>query len=118
MDIIQQMTEGAGKILAKLLTHKEEANEIIVEEATAGRQIGALIWALVESGEVAEAERLLFREMRENFDFDLYNTGLEFFAALNALPDERLNACGYRREQIAEGERTLFEILQSHCGLK
>ena len=118
MDVIQQMIRGSGEVLAKILFRKEEDHEIIVEYAATSKEVGILIWSLLASEDFGEAERLLLREMRDNFDFDLYETGLEFFNALDKLSDAELESRGYSRARIDDGARKLFQILKDKCGLK
>ena len=118
MDVIQQMIRGSGEVLAKLLFRKDESREIIVEYAATSKEVGILIWSLLASNDYGEAETLLLKEMRENFDFDLYDTGLEFFSALDKMSDEELEARGYDRDRIDEGARKLFGIVLDRCGLK
>ncbi|GHU98641.1 hypothetical protein FACS1894211_02720 [Clostridia bacterium] len=118
MDVIQQMIHGSGEILAKFLFHKEEDHEIVVEYAASSREVGILIWSLLASNDYGEAEALLLRELDDRFDFDLYDTGLEFFNALAQLTDGELAEHSYSREKIDEGAGRLFGILKKKCGLK
>ena len=118
MDVIQQMIKGSGEILAKLLFRKEEGHEMIVEYAATSKEVGILIWSLLASNDFGEAEALLLKEMRENFDFELYDTGIEFFNALDKLSDDELIAHSYTRERIDEGATRLFQILKDRCGIR
>jgi hypothetical protein len=118
MDVIQQIIRGSGEVLAKFLFRKEEDHEIVVEHAASSREVGILIWSLLASNDYGEAEALLLKELDEHFDFDLYDTGLEFFNALDNLSDAELTERGYGRERIDEGARRLFEILKKKCGLR
>ena len=118
MDVIQQMIRGSGEVLAKLLFRKDESREIIVEYAATAKEVGILIWSLLASSDYGEAEELLLKEMRDNFDFDLYDTGLEFFNALDNMSDAELAEHGYDRDRIDEGARRLFAIVLDRCGLK
>ena len=118
MDVIQQIIRGSGEILAKFLFRKQEGHEIIVEHAASAREVGILVWSLLASNDYAEAERLLLKELDDHFDFDLYDTGLEFFNALDTLSDQELEDRGYNREKIEEGALKMFQILKKKCGLK
>ena len=112
------MMHGAGEVLAKLLLRREEAHELIVEQAATSKETGLLIWSLLAAQDYNEAERILLKELRDNFDFDLYDTGIQFFNALDKLSDEELEARGYARERIEIGFGKQFAILKDKCGLK
>jgi len=118
MDVIQQMIHGAGEVLAKLLLRREEAHELIVEQAATSKETGILIWSLLAAQDYNEAEKVLLKELRDNFDFDLYDIGVEFFNALDKLSDEELVAHGYSKERIDEGFERQFAVLKDKCGLK
>jgi len=118
MDVIQQMIRGGGEVLAKLLTHKEEAHEIVVEQASASREACILIWSLLAAEDYGEAERMLLKELDYNFDFELYDTGVEFFNALDKLSDAELAAHNYARDRIDAGFQKQFAILIDKCGFK
>ena len=118
MDVIQQIIKGSGEILAKLLFRKEESHEIIVEHAASAREVGVIIWSLLASRDYVAAESLLLKELNDNFDFELYDTGLKFFNALDNLSDEELGNRGYSRDMIEAGAMKMFEILKKKCGLK
>jgi len=112
------MIHGSGEVLAKLLFRKDEEHETIVEYAASASEVGILVWSLLASKDYNDAESLLLGELDRNFDFEVYDTGWEFFYALEKMSDEELFNHGYSREQIWEGERRLVAILMDKCGLR
>ena len=118
MDVIQQIIQGSGEVLAKLLLRKEESHEIIVEQPASAKEVGVLVWSLLAAEDYGAAEKLLLKQLNDNFDFELYNTGLEFFNALDKMSDKELEARAYSRRAAEEGAKKLFAVLKKKCGLK
>lgn len=59
---------------------------------------------LVARGEIGQAEDLLFAEL----DFsnpEAFRVAADFYESLAALPDARLEACSYSREEVLDGLR-------------
>ena len=113
MDVIQHAIEGIGMLLAKLL-HKERGSghQIIIDKVAAEDETSLIVGAMAASGDINGAESYLFAELERRFDLGLYAFGLDFFAGLNGMTDERLRACNYSREEIAQGLADLQRLLE------
>ena len=72
----------------------------------------AQLAALVRAEKLCEAENLLF-EALEAEDPEVLPAALEFYRALNGLPDETLERCGFPRDEILSGLREVCSL----CGL-
>ena len=64
--------------------------------------------ALVREEQFCRAEDLLFEAVEEG-DPEALSAGLRFYSDLNRLPDETLERCGFPRDEILSGLRSLCD---------
>ncbi len=57
---------------------------------------------LVDSGEICQAENLLFSEA-DGENVDALRAALQFYQDINAFSDAKLASCNFSREEIADG---------------
>jgi len=103
MDTIEQMIEGIGKMLAKILLNKEPKQEFVIEHLSAGETLHAKLDYMISEGKINEAENLLFEELMIFSSAEVYAAGLEFYAYLNSLPEEFLHENNFSKEEIRQG---------------
>jgi len=111
MDIIQQMLDGMGKMLAKILLGKEAKKEIFVEHAAVGDRLQGKLSALVAEGKINAAEDLLFEELGLFSCPEVYMAGLDFYEHLNSLSEEYLRECDFSKEEIRQGLNDMQKVV-------
>ena len=112
---MRQIESLSRFVFSVLLGKEPESTVQLTEEApTTGEPapLRAQLAALVRAEKLCEAENLLF-EALEAEDPEVLPAALEFYRALNGLPDETLERCGFPRDEILSGLREVCSL----CGL-
>lgn len=114
-DWLMRQIEAISAMLAYMLTGKKP-KQVSVEENAQTRSDSNRLYgklrALVEHGNICEAENLLFAAMEES-DPEVPDAAVQFYTDINKLSDDALEACNFSREEIMDG---LKEICR-HYGL-
>jgi len=111
MDTIENMIEGIGKMLAKLLLNKVPKQELVLDLVCVGENLQAKLYYLVSEGKINEAENLLFEELRLYSAPESYAAGLEFYDYLNSLPIEFLEANDFTKAEIEQGLSDMLKTI-------
>lgn len=103
---IGQLTRMMGMLL---LGRQVEAEDFIGEQGLLSDDALILqtLLNMVAKGDINGAENLLFEYIDEEPRQALLDVAIRFYSNLNRLTDERLEACDYSREEIAEGLRAV-----------
>jgi len=103
-DFLLRQIEDAIARAIRFAFKSGEPAQTLVEQDFDGqtRELRAELLALIERGELADAEDLLFAELAPGQPPSLA-LALWFYERLNALSDEALAAGGFSREEIARG---------------
>lgn len=110
-DFILKEIHKAIRFLVLLIFNKKEVkiDEILYRESPEYNMFFARIKDLVNSGEISEAEDLIF----ENYDKDnlIYlEIGLWFYDEINYLSDDKLEEMNFSRAEIKEGLKDLLQF--------
>lgn len=97
---------GKGRELSSDI-HLEAPRQIAGDAGTLDYRLAAL----VQRGQLGRAEDLLFEALAAG-DPEALPAGLRFYSELNGFPDERLERCGFPRDEILSGLRELCD----RCG--
>ena len=116
-DFLMRQIEIIARTLAKLLFNKETAEYVITnqENITETDIVHNDLLNLIGEGKINEAENLLFEkieeEVEENPDGYIYlEVAIDFYSRLNDLSNKILDGCGFEREEINEGIRSVAEM--------
>lgn len=107
-DYVLRMIQDMSRMIASLLgletesPYRPEQSRIVRFGDEPG--LPERIRQLADSGEINQAENLLFEEL-DFSDPGKASVALEFYRHLNTFSDARLETCGYSREEILEGLR-------------
>lgn len=105
-DWLMRQIEAISRFVFSVLLDKEPGSTIrLTEEApTAGdpNPLGTKVAALVQEERFGAAEDLLFEAVAQG-DPEALPVALRFYTALNQLPDETLERCGFPRDEILSG---------------
>lgn len=109
-DMVIRQVRDMTRMLAKILYGKNTAAYEYKQEdcLTAADSLYARLIALVEDGQINEAENRLYDELLHDEDA-VYEAAIGFYAYLNELPDEYLEAHDYSHEEVKEGAHALAE---------
>ena len=104
MDVIEQLLKAPSEILKKILAKNSALKEICKEHGIfQADEIGYLIDALLEAGQLNSAEDLLFLQFELIHTQELYDFGLETFARMWAYSDAELEKYNFTRAEIKQG---------------
>lgn len=115
-DYIMWEIEKLTRLLAMAMFHKElDTTEFVDEKGnlSGGQFLSYRLNRMVLEGEIGKAEDLLFESLEEDAGDDYKRAALDFYSALQRLPDEKLEAGGFSREEILEG----LEDLRGRFGI-
>lgn len=103
-DFMVKQVQRLAHMLARLVFHKDA----VFYDTSAGTQelsaLQAHLIALLQDGEVNGAENDLFDAMPPD-DIRYLEIAIDFYARLNELIDDELEAADYSRQEIEEGLR-------------
>lgn len=103
-DYIMRQVEMLTQIVAKVLGKETVEYEWEEEAQSAADHLYLRLMRLVEEGRLNEGENLLFEEL--NPDNSRYlEVALAFYAKLNSLDSDTLEARGFSRREVEEGLR-------------
>ncbi len=103
-DWIIRQIRSMGQAIARIVLGKDSVTYELTEETNSERAdlLYKDILILLESGNINEAENLLFEKM-EAGDIKYLNIALDFYNRLNELRDEDLEKGDFTREEIKMG---------------
>jgi len=103
-DFLLRQIEDAIARAIRFAFKSGEPAQALVEQDFDGqtRDLSATLSAMIERGELADAEDLLYTALTPS-DWPALALALWFYERLNALSDEALAAGGFSREEIARG---------------
>lgn len=73
------------------------------------------LFALVQEGDINDAENLLFEKL-EDGDLDTLHVALAFYDRLNAFSERELESMGFRRKEIKDGLDDIMEAFGLKMG--
>lgn len=111
-DWLMRQIANLGDGLQQLLKKDDRATIPQPTNAIADDEIlSEILNGLVESGQIDEAENLLFRCI-ENYPLvENYKIGLDFYKSLILLDEKELNNAGWSKEEIKDGLNDLHIII-------
>ena len=116
-DFLMRQIEIVARTLAKLIFNKETTEYMIVDpqKITETDVVYNDLIKLIDDGKIDEAENILFEkieeELEENPDGRVYlEVAIDFYSRLNELDNKILDDCGFEREEIDEGIRSVAEM--------
>lgn len=115
-DYIMWEIEKLTRLLAMAMFHKElDTSEFVDENGnlSGGQFLTYRLNRMVLEGEIGKAEDLLFESLEEDAGDDYKQAALDFYSGLQKLPDSKLEAGGFSREEILEG----LEDLRDRFGI-
>lgn len=105
-DWLTRQIEIIAETLARILFHRGPVREQATAEQKAtgapGETLAETLLAMVRAGEACRAEDLLYDRL-DSEDSGTLLAALQFYSALNALPDEALAAQNFPRDEILSG---------------
>lgn len=102
-DYIMRQIKGMAAVLAKLFFGKEDTT--YVPDFARNKQADELYFRLqllLSENKLSQAEDLLFRTL-DKTDTAFLAVGIDYFAKLEKLPIETLNAAGYDEDDLQKG---------------
>lgn len=109
-DWLMRQIESMTQMIAHLVFHKDTISREIRNEAAASQTdlLHQRLSALLDEDKICQAENLLFESFSpENTEH--IRLAVEFYARLNKLADEYLEAHDFSREEIKEGLTALMK---------
>jgi len=109
-DYVMRQIDMAVRLIARLVFKKDTAEYKIVPDEAAGCDILYLeLMKLAGSGEINEAENLLFERSDIN-DLGFLEVAIAFYDKINNYGDAFLEISGYSREEAKEGLGGMCEL--------
>lgn len=110
-DYLMRQIKEFIAFMMKLLFNAEirSADELIAYQDSSG---GGVLFRMIDSGKIREAEALLYESMQTKTADNLLK-GYAFYAYLAQQEDEFLEENHYSREMIAEGVRRLAALFDA-----
>lgn len=105
-DYILREIEGLTRFLGKILFHKQQETEEIIDEQNLVSGTGLFrhtLFRMLSEGEVNEAENLLHERLEAEPRREYLQLALDFYAELGKWSEEELIRCGFSREEIRDG---------------
>jgi len=121
-DYIMREIENLSGFLTQLIFNKRNAINEVIDEKGHFSESGFLFYRLmkkVHEGKINEAEDELFKKVDNNPTAEYLKAAIDFYSALDELSDEKLIECGFPREEILEGLksiRKIYGVLESDHG--
>ncbi|MBQ8338116.1 MAG: hypothetical protein IJY33_03125 [Oscillospiraceae bacterium] len=117
-DYIMDMIEDFGEFLLNLkakTTHNEEFSTVNHDESLgeAGLQ-GIMLKRMCASGNINEAENLLFDLLDAHPEPDYFYIALDFYKELSLYNDNQLADCDFSRDEIAAGLSEVIALAEEH----
>lgn len=105
MDIIEAITKGLGKMIAKIFLSREEKSsvKIDIQHIRKVDVVKSLLKRLYYEGSYNKAENLIFDELEKNYSDEVYDAAIDFYGLLLNKDDEELNKNDFSREEIYRG---------------
>ena len=116
-DFLMRQIEIVARTLAKIIFNKETTEYMIVDpdKITETDVVYNDLIKLIDDGKIDEAENILFEKIEEELEENpcgrIYlEVAIDFYSRLNNLSNKILDDCGFEREEIDEGIRTVTEM--------
>ena len=116
-DYLMRQIEIVARTLAKLIFNKDTAEYMIIDYQKLGDTdfLHERLVKLIAELKIDEAENLLFEKIEEELEADATSRGylevaLDFYSRLNELSNQKLEDCGFEREEIDEGIREVSRL--------
>ena len=106
---LMQQIKGLAAALARIFLNKATTVYEIQDhkQKTQADMLYLEMQALLEDGRINEAEDLLFSHL-DTLDMEYMRLAIDFYAKLNDLSDDELDACDFSREEIDDGLHDLM----------
>lgn len=113
-DYLMDMIDDRGRLLTKILFHKETTDYVVPEENSFGEadHLHIQLIELLQQGEINGAENRLLESIDPQ-DRRYLEAAIDFYVRLNRLDDDFLEEHQYSREEIKEG----LEMVEKKYGI-
>lgn len=113
-DYLMDIIDDRGKLLTKILFHKEITDYVLPLDHSFGEidHLHIQLIELLQQGEINEAENRLLEQIDPK-DRKYLEVAIDFYVRLNRLDDKFLDAHMYSREEIKEG----LEMVEKKYGI-
>lgn len=105
-DYFMLMIDNLSRAIAKVFFQKTSSSIELFNEQGSISADGFLyhqLKALMNEGQINEAENILFEEIETNMTAETLHVAIQFYQDLQALSDEALLASDFSRQEIIEG---------------
>ena len=107
-DYLMRQVEALSETVAHLVFRKQSADYVPTNQETPADALYFNLHQLVEQGKIAQAEDALYEACDLN-DPTCLEVAVDFYAHLNNLTDQELEAGDFSREEIQEGLKDLLD---------
>lgn len=104
MRLIKQMMQAIAKIIFKKTEEEEIPEQLITTDGDGGNEID--LFALADSGQINEAENLLYKHL-DTSDMSQLRNAFAFYEHINDYQNDFLEEHNYSREEVLDGIKNI-----------